>query len=57
MNFSNTFHYASLNCQTSYLWLNISQVRFIYSYLKEKKQNVKINKIRTTLVTIFSGVP
>ena len=57
MNFSNTFHYASLNCQTSYLWLNISQIRFIYSYLKEKKQNVKINNIRTTLVTIFSGVP
>ena len=57
MNISNTSHYASLNCQTSHLWLNISQIRFIYSYLKEKKQNVKINNIRTTLVTIFSGVP
>ena len=37
--------------------LPFDKVTLIYSYLKEKKQNVKIGNISSTFLTLLSGVP
>ena len=46
-----------LNGKLHIYGLIFDTVTFIYSYIKERKQNVKINNICSILPTIFSGVP
>ena len=45
-----------IDCQTAY-GFDADALKFIYSYLKEKKQRTKINSLHSSFAEILFGVP